>query len=260
MTVTVKKVDGGSVTVSGASFRRIQAIKANLRRGYQVEMMPYPNTAGKWLVRVVKPKNGNVTSAEVDSYFEVIAKSQAEAEAFIKKDGLWGGALAERVAKKIGDRGEAHFVSMLRPGKVLRDDVTGKSLEFDLVKQFRNASDNGLDVLGRLAKDAVPDPPPYAGDIFSFEVKSTLGAVDDAPRLSKAQRDPKEFNRSRLNAAKSGTGSYPALSPADKNFIDDALDAIEDGTITYRKVDMRMDHSGAFLSVNGKKPVEIKEW
>lgn len=90
MAVTATKIDGGSVTVSGASFRRIWAIKANLRRGYQVEMMPYPDAAGKWLIRVVKPKNGNVTSAEVDSYFEVMAKSREEAEAFIKKDGLWG--------------------------------------------------------------------------------------------------------------------------------------------------------------------------
>lgn len=187
-------------------------------------------------------------------------KAPQDAEAFIKKDGLWGGALAERVAKKIGNRGEAHFVSMIRPGKLLRDDVTGKSLEFDLVRQFRNASDNGLDVLGRLSKDAVPDPPPYAGDIFAFEVKSTLGAVDNPPQLSKAQRDRQVFTETRLIAARDGTGSYPELSLTDRDFIDDALEAIENDTITYRKVGIRMDHAGAFSSVNSKQPMELKQW
>ena len=260
MVVTVRKVDGSSVKVSGASFRRIRAIKANLRRGYQVEMMPYPDAAGKWLIRVVKPRNGNVSSAEVDSYFEVMAKTKKEAEAFIKKDGLWGGALAERMAKKIGERGEAHFMSLIRPGRALRDDVLKKSLEFDMVRQFRNASDNGVDIIARLGKDAVPHPPPRAGDIVSFEVKSTLGAVDDPPRLSTAQKDKVSFTKTRLQSAKDGTGSYPPLSRADKDFIDDALDAIEDGNVLYRKIDIRMDHSGALSSVNGKKAVEIKEW
>ncbi len=37
---------------------------------------------------------------------EVIAKNQEEAEVFILKDGLWGGALAERIAARIGKRGE----------------------------------------------------------------------------------------------------------------------------------------------------------
>lgn len=112
----VNRIDGASVDPTGFHFKRIGVMRANIRRGYQVEMLPYPRDDGKWLVRVVKPKRGNVSSAEVDSYFEIIAKNQEEAEAFIKKDGLWGGALAERVAARIGKRGEAHAVRRLAPG------------------------------------------------------------------------------------------------------------------------------------------------
>ena len=70
------------------------------------------------------------------------------------------------------------------------DSVTGKTLEFASVKQFQNASGNGVDILARLAKDAEPAPPPNAGDFFAFEVKSTLGALDNPPGLSAAQKNP----------------------------------------------------------------------
>lgn len=262
MTVTVKKVDGGSVTVSGASFRRLRAIKANLRRGYQVEMMPYPDAAGKWLIRVVKPKNGNVTTAEVDSYFEVMAKSKEDAEAFIKKDGLWGGALAERVAKKIGDRGEAHALAKLIGPSGIVDGVTGKSMKFNAAKQYQNASGHGLDILAQISEVA-PPPPPRVGDFFAFEVKSTLGAFDDPPRLSKAQKNPGKsggFVETRLTNALKGNGGYQNLPSAERRFIQKALAEWRSGNMQYRKIDIRMDHSGALASVGGKPPMEVKPW
>jgi hypothetical protein len=212
-------------------------MRANIRRGYQVEMLPYPRDDGKWLVRVVKPKRGNVSSAEVDSYFEIIAKNQEEAEAFIKKDGLSGGRVV--------------------------DSVTGKTLEFASVKQFQNASGNGVDILARLAKDAEPAPPPNAGDFFAFEVKSTLGALDNPPGLSAAQNNPikrRGFLETRIIRALEGTGSYPPLSASDETLLEDALDAVRGLAIYTRKIDIRMDHSGSLASTGGKMAMEIREW
>lgn len=259
MAVTATKIDGGSVTVSGASFRRIWAIKANLRRGYQVEMMPYPDAAGKWLIRVVKPKNGNVTSAEVDSYFEVMAKSREEAEAFIKKDGLWGGALAERVAKKIGDRGEAHALAKLTGPDGIVDSVTGKKMKFSSVKQYQNASNNGVDALGQIS-EVDPPPPPKVGDFVSFEIKSTLGVPDDPPSLSRAQRDPVTFNRTRLGRALDEDGSFPELEDDDLDFLEKAIAAMDTGAMHYRRIGVRMDHAGHLGSTNGKREFEVKSW
>lgn len=259
----VNRIDGASVDPTGFHFKRIGVMRANIRRGYQVEMLPYPRDDGKWLIRVVKPKRGNVSSAEVDSYFEIIAKNQEEAEAFIKKDGLWGGALAERVAARIGKRGEAHAVRRLAPGSRVVDSVTGKTLEFASVKQFQNASDNGVDILARLAKDAEPMPPPNAGDFFAFEVKSTLGALDNPPGLSAAQKDPVRvggFVETRIVRALEGKGSYPPLDGNDAAMLEDALDAITSGTIHTRKIDIRMDHAGALASTGGKAAMEIKAW
>lgn len=255
----VNRIDGASVDPTGFHFKRIGVMRANIRRGYQVEMLPYPRDDGKWLVRVVKPKRGNVSSAEVDSYFEIIAKNQEEAEAFIKKDGLWGGALAERVAARIGKRGEAHAVRRLAPGGRVVDSVTGKTLEFASVKQFQNASGNGVDILARLAKDAEPAPPPNAGDFFAFEVKSTLGALDNPPGLSAAQKEA-DFVQSRLERAMRARGSYPSLSNDDKRFVRDALIAADAGTLYSRKIDIKMDHSGALASTGGKQSMEIKSW
>ncbi len=262
MTAKIRRLDGSTVNPGGAHFKRLGVVRANLRRGYKVELLPYPREDGRWLVRLVKPGRG-ANTAKVDSYYEVMAKSQDEAEAFIKKDGLWGGALAERISTRIGKRGEAHAVARLAPGNKVVDGVTGKTLEFDSVKQYQNASDNGLDVLARLAKDAHPSPPPYAGDFMAFEVKSTLGAVDNPPRLSRAQKNPGRSNgfvESRLNAALDGTGSYPALGRADKDFIEDALDAMNQNSMHYRKIDVRMDHSGALASTGGKPSMEVKTW
>lgn len=259
MAVTVTKVSGGSTTVSGVSFRRIQTVKANIRRGYQVELAPYPNTQGKWLVRVIKPRNGNVTSAEVDSYFEVMAKSQREAEAFIKKDGLWGGALAERIASRIGKRGEAHAIARLTNPNGIVDNVTGKRMKFGNIRQYQNRSNNGLDILAEISEVA-PPPPPRAGDFVAFEVKSTLGAADNPPSLSRAQRNPQQFTQTRLAHALQGFGSYPQLSRSDRDFIGDALDAIRDQAIIYRKINIRMDHSGALASTSGRSSMEIRQW
>lgn len=259
----VNRIDGASVDPTGFHFKRLGVMRANIRRGYQVEMLPYPRDDGKWLVRVVKPKRGNVSSAEVDSYFEIIAKNQEEAEAFIKKDGLWGGALAERVAARIGKRGEAHAVRRLAPGSRVVDSVTGKTLEFASVKQFQNASGNGVDILARLAKDAEPTPPPNAGDFFAFEVKSTLGALDNPPGLSAAQKNPikrRGFLETRIIRALEGTGSYPPLSASDETLLEDALDAVRGLAIYTRKIDIRMDHSGSLASTGGKMAMEIREW
>lgn len=256
--VKVKRIDGGSAQPSGISFRRLGAVRANIRRGYQVEMLPYPREDGKWLIRVVRPKRGNVPSAEVDSYFEVIAKSQDEAEAFIKKDGLWGGALAERVAHRIGKRGEAHAVAKLSSGRVV-DSVTGKGMSFGQVKQYQNPSGHGVDILAQISA-VDPPPPPNAGDFVAFEVKSTLGAVDDPPRLSKRQKDAKGFTASSLEQARTGSAGYPKLAAQDKMFIRDVMDALSEDALHYRKLDIRMDHSGALASAGGKAPVEIKAW
>lgn len=259
--VKVKRIDGGSAQPSGISFRRLGAVRANIRRGYQVEMLPYPREDGKWLIRVVRPKRGNVPSAEVDSYFEVIAKSQDEAEAFIKKDGLWGGALAERVAHRIGKRGEAHAVAKLSSGRVV-DSVTGKGMSFGQVKQYQNPSGHGVDILAQISA-VDPPPPPNAGDFVAFEVKSTLGAVDDPPRLSKMQQNPGKkggFVETRLARAQDGGSGYAALPSADRRFIQKALAAQRSGTMQFRKIDIRMDHSGALGSTGGKSPMEIKAW
>lgn len=259
----VNRIDGASVDPTGFHFKRLGVTRANIRRGYQVEMLPYPRDDGRWLVRVVKPKRGNVSSAEVDSYFEIIAKNQEEAEAFIKKDGLWGGALAERVAARIGKRGEAHAVRRLAPGSRVVDSVTGKTLEFASVKQFQNASDNGVDILARLAKDAEPTPPPNAGDFFAFEVKSTLGALDNPPGLSAAQKNPNRpggFVETRLERALLTDGSYPSLSDVDRRFIQRALSAKGSGGMHYRRIDIRMDHSGALAATGGKAAMEVKTW
>ena len=214
-----------------------------------------------YLVRLVRPKSGNVGSAEVDSYYEIIAKSQEEAEAFIMKEGLWGGTLAERIAHRIGKRGEAHAMAMLSPGRQVYDASTGQILVFDAVKQYQNASGHGVDILGRLAKDAEPDPPPFAGDFFSFEVKSTLGAVDDPPRLSGEQKDAVRFTRTRLERASKGSGAgYPELSDSDADILDEAMLALRKGRMHFRKIDARLDHSGNPGSANGKPSMEIKSW
>ncbi|WP_417280331.1 hypothetical protein [Celeribacter sp.] len=150
----------GSVrsTANGATFRRLTGIAARLRKGYSVEIAPYPSSSGKWLVRVVAPTRGSTQGmTTVDSYYEVIARNQAEAERFIKTDGLWGGALAERVSKTIGDIGEAHFVSRLR-GAGIFDSIWGKQVRFTDVHQFQNASGHGVDAIARVAHA----PPPAA--------------------------------------------------------------------------------------------------
>ncbi len=256
--VKVKRIDGGSAQPSGISFKRLGAVRANIRRGYQVEMLPYPREDGKWLIRVVRPKRGNVPSVEVDSYFEVIAKSQDEAEAFIKKDGLWGGALAERVAHRIGKRGEAHAVAKLSSGRVV-DSVTGKGMSFGQVKQYQNPSGHGVDILAQISA-VDPPPPPNAGDFVAFEVKSTLGAVDDPPRLSGAQKDVEAFVRSRLTNAFQGLNGYPTLPGNERRLIQSALFSMSKDKLQYRKIDIRMDHSGALGSAGGKPPMEIKSW
>lgn len=260
--VKVKRIDGGSAQPSGISFRRLGAVRANIRRGYQVEMLPYPREDGKWLIRVVRPKRGNVPSAEVDSYFEVIAKSQDEAEAFIKKDGLWGGALAERVAHRIGKRGEAHAVAKLSSGRVV-DSVTGKGMSFGQVKQYQNPSGHGVDILAQISA-VDPPPPPNAGDFVAFEVKSTLGAVDDPPRLSKMQQNPGKkggFVETRLARAQDGAkAGYPSFSDDEIDTLTEAMFSIRTGRMLFRKIDIRMDHSGNLGSAGGKPPMEIKSW
>ncbi len=256
--LTVTRIDGSDVENTGVQFRRLGGVKANIRRGYQVEFYPYPREDGKWLVRVVKPRRG-ANNYAVDSYYEVIAKNQEEAEAFILKDGLWGGALAERIAARIGKWGEGFVVARMRGGRVL-DNVSGKHLTFREIKQFQNGSDNGLDILARLARDAEPTPPPHAGDFVAFEVKSTLGAISDPPGLSAAQKNPTQFVESRLTRASNGTDGYPLPSKTERAFIQDALDALDDGSLLFRKVDVRMDHSGALAGTGGKPAMEFKTW
>ena len=257
--INITRIDGGDVQQSGAHFKRVGTVRANLRKGYQVEMLPYPSEDGKFLVRLVKPKRGSVTSANVDSYYEVIAKNKTEAEAFIKKDGLWGGALAERIAARIGKRGEVHAVNRMASGSRMVDSVTGKGMSFENIKQFQNASDNGLDVLAQI-KQVDPPPPPHVGDFVAFEVKSTLGALDNPPSLSRAQRDKETFVQTRLEAAREGVGSYPQLPDNDLRFIRRALAARRAGTMLFRKVGVRMDHSGALASTGGKTPMEMTAW
>jgi len=257
--VSITRLDGSDVQQNGAHFKRIGVVREHLRRGYKVEMLPYPSEEGKFLIRLVKPRYGKVTSAEVDSYYEVVAKNKAEAEAFIKKDGLWGGALAERIAAEIGRHGEVLAFNRMDAGTRMVDSVTGKGMSFENVKQYQNRSNNGLDVLAQI-KHVDPPPPPNVGDFVAFEVKATLGALDNPPRLSKAQKDRETFVRTRLEAARNGTGSYPGLGLADTDFIKDALDAFGDGDMLFRKIGVRMDHSGALASTGGKLPMEVTAW
>ena len=105
-----------------------------------------------------------------------------------------------------------------------------------------------------------PPPPPSAGDFVAFEVKSTLGALDNPPGLSRAQRDREVFVETRLKRALEGSGSYPALSDADADFIEDALSALEDSAMHFRKIGIRMDHSGALASTGGKPAMEMTAW
>ncbi len=98
---------------------------------------------------------------------------------------------------------------------------------------------------------------------MAFEVKSTLGALDDPPGLSRAQKNPGRNNgfvETRLKRALEGSGSYPALSDADVDFIEDALSALEDSAMHFRKIGIRMDHSGALASTGGKPAMEMTAW
>jgi len=262
MAVTIKKLDGSTVKPSGAHFKRLGMIRANLRKGYQVEYAPYPNENGSWLVRLVRPRRGVVSNAQVDSYFQIVAKNQDEAEAFILKNELWGGALAERIAARIGKRGEVHAINQMNAGTRMVDSVTGKGMTFRNIKQYQNRSDNGLDMLAQI-RTVDPPPPPSAGDFVAFEVKSTLGALDNPPGLSRAQKNPGRNNgfvETRLKRALEGSGSYPALSDADLDFIEDALSALEDSAMHFRKIGIRMDHSGALASTGGKPAMEMTAW
>ena len=107
--------------------------------------------------------------------------------------------MAERIAARIGKRGEAYAVNRMNAGTRMVDNVTGKGMTFSNVKQYQNGSDNGLDLLAQI-RTVDPPPPPHVGDFVAFEVKSTLGALDNPPGLSKAQRDRETFVRTRLEA------------------------------------------------------------
>lgn len=153
---------------------------------------------------------------------------------------------------------DMHAVAKLPLGRVV-DSVTGKGMSFGQIKQYQNPSGHGIDILAQIST-VDPPPPPNAGDFVAFEVKSTLGAVDDPPRLSGAQKDAKGFTRIRLELAKAGQKGFPELSMDDADIIDDAIDAIASNKMQFRKIDIRMDHSGALASTTGKTTMEIKSW
>ncbi|EEW61166.1 hypothetical protein [Tritonibacter mobilis] len=260
----LKVLRNGSVrsTANGATFRRMTGIAARLRKGYTVEIAPYPSANGKWLVRVVAPTRGsNQTMTTVDSYYQVVARNQAEAERFIKTDGLWGGALAERISKTIGDLGEAHFVSRLR-GAGIFDSIWGKQVRFTDIHQFQNASGHGVDAIARIAH-AAPPPPPNVGDFVAFEVKSTLGVTGRPPSIGARQKTPSPlaYVRDRLQRARNAP-NYPNLSAADRNFLNAALAAAGPrGTgIHLRKGEVVMDHAGNLSSAGGRPAIATRTW
>lgn len=244
---------------NGANFRRLTGLSARLRKGYTVEIAPYPSTKGKWLVRVVAPRGRGGTTT-VDSFYEVVAKNQVEAEKFIKADALWGGALAERISKKIGDMGEAHFVSRLKTGKIL-DPIWGKEIGFSDVHQFQNASGHGIDAVARIAS-VNGGPPPNIGDFIAFEVKSTLGVRGRPPSIGGRQKTPTPlaYVLDRLNRAKT-SANYPNLSQTEQAFLDQIIAAggRRGRGIHLRKGEVVMDHAGNLSSAGGRAPIATKD-
>ena len=50
------------------------------------------------------------------------------------------------------------------------------------------------------------------------------------------------------------------LGEPDADFIEDALSALEDSAMHFRKIGIRMDHSGALASTGGKPAMEMTAW
>ena len=89
------------------------------------------------------------------------------------------------------------------------------------------------------------------------------GALDNPPGLSAAQKNPNRpggFVETRLERALLTDGSYPSLSDVDRRFIQRALSAKGSGGMHYRRIDIRMDHSGALAATGGKAAMEVKTW
>lgn len=260
--VTVLRNGSVRQRANGANFRRLTGLTARLRKGYKVEIAPYPAAQGKWLVRVVAPSSGSRSSmSTIDSYYEVVAKNQAEAERFIKTDGLWGGALAERVSKNIGDLGEAHFVSRLR-GTGIYDSIWNKQVRFSEVHQFQNASGHGVDAIARVSH-AAPPPPPKVGDFVAFEVKSTLGVKGRPPSIGSRQKTPTPlaYVLNRLQRAR-GAANYPNLSRSERAFLNAAIAAAgpRGAGIHLRKGEVVMNHAGNLSSAGGRPAIATKTW
>lgn len=161
------------------------------------------------------------------------------------------------MAKKIGVGG-AHALAKLTGPDGIVDSVTGKKTKFSSVKQYQSASNNGVDALGQISE--VDPPPPKVGDFVSFEIKSTLGVPDDPPSLSRAQRDPVTFNRTRLGRALDEDGSFPELEDDDLDFLEKAIAAMDTRAMHHRRIGVRMDHAGHLGSTNGKREFEVKSW